>query len=43
MEKTEQPLRTVRRSIDLNKVSEDALAKKLVDELAQRIASSRVK
>lgn len=43
VEKTEQPLRTVRRSIDLNKVSEDALAKKLVDELAQRIASSRVK
>ena len=43
VEKTEQPLRTVRRKIDLTAGNPEALSKKVVEELAVRIANSRVK
>ncbi len=42
-EKTEQPLRTVRRSIRMTDDNPDALSKKLVEELALKIANSRVR
>ena len=42
-EKTEQPLRTVRRSIRLTDDNPDSLSKKLVEELALKIANSRVR
>lgn len=42
-EKTEQPLRTVRRSIRLTDGNPDSLSKKLVEELALKIANSRVR
>lgn len=43
VEKTDQPLRTFRRKIDLTDENPDALSKKVVEELAVRIANSRVK
>ena len=43
VEKTEQPLRTVKRKISLNGDDPDALSKQLVEELAVRIANSRLK
>ena len=42
-EKTEQPLRTVRRSIRMTDENPDSLSKKLVEELALKIANSRVR
>lgn len=42
-EKTEQPLRTVRRSIKMTDENPDSLSKKLVEELALKIANSRVR
>ena len=42
-EKTEQPLRTVRRSIKMKDENPDSLSKKLVEELALKIANSRVR
>ena len=42
-EKTDQPLRTVRRSIKINDENPDSLSKKLVEELALKIANSRVR
>lgn len=42
-EKTEQPLRTVRRSIRMSDDNPDALSKKIVEELALKIANSRVR
>lgn len=42
-EKTEQPLRTVRRSIKMSDDNPDSLSKKLVEELALKIANSRVR
>ncbi len=42
-EKTEQPLRTVRRSIRLTDDNPDSLSKKLVEELALKIANSRLR
>ena len=43
VEKTDQPLRTVKRKISLNGDDPDALSKQLVEELAVRIANSRLK
>ena len=42
-EKTEQPLRTVRRSIRMSDDNPDALSKKIVEELALKIGNSRVR
>ena len=42
-EKTDQPLRTVHRSIKMKDENPDSLSKKLVEELAQKIANTRVK
>lgn len=43
VEKTDQPLRIVKRSLSKEDTNPDSLSKKLVDELAVKIASSRVR
>lgn len=43
VEKTDQPVRVVHRKIDLTAEKPDSISKKVVEELALRIANSRVK
>ena len=43
VEKTDQPLRTVKRKIDLTRQAPDGISKQVVEDLALRIANSRVK
>ncbi len=43
LEKTDQPLRTVKRKLDLTHRTEEDLSRKVVEDLALRIANSRVK
>lgn len=43
VEKTDQPLRTVKRKIDLSRQKQDGISRQVVEDLAVRIANSRVK